>query len=120
DDGRCPALSSGAGGTPQSLGVSVSQSTDGANWIMVVSSARSGKAYTATTLAIFKPDGANNLTATALWSLATAPNGCSLSKANSASTAVSVGDRILCKTSWYVTDASYQVSDGTKIGRASW
>ena len=108
-------LISGPGGTPQALGVSVSQSTDGANWIMVVSSAPSGKAYTATTLAIFKPDGSNNLTATALSSLATATNGCSLSKANSASTAVSVGDRILCKTSWYVTDASYQVSDGTTI-----
>ena len=108
-------LISGPGGTPQALGVSVTKSTDGANWIMVVSSAPSGKAYTATTLAIFKPDGSNNLSATALSSLATATNGCSLSKANSAATAVSVGDRILCKTSWYATDSSYQVSDGTTI-----
>ena len=108
-------LISGPGGTPQALGMSVTKSTDGANWIMLVSSAPSGKAYTATTLAIFKPDGSNNLSATALSALATATNGCSLSKANSAATAVSVGDRILCKTSWYVTDASYQVSDGTTI-----
>jgi flagellin-like protein len=109
-------LISGPGGTPQSIGLSVSKSGDGQNWIMLVSSAPSGKAYASTTLAIFKADGTNNLSARALSNLGTAPaTGCSLSQASGSATAVSVGDRILCKTSWYATDTTYQVSDGTTL-----
>ena len=108
-------LITGPGSTPQQMGVSVSTSGDGTNWVLLVSSTPTGKAYTSTTLAIFKADGSLNLTATALGSLSAATNGCSLSKASSTATAVQVGDRILCKTGWYVTGSTYQISDGTTL-----
>jgi flagellin-like protein len=108
-------LITGPGSTPQQMGVSVSTSGDGTNWVLLVSSTPTGKAYTSTTLAIFKADGSSNLTATALGSLSAATNGCVLSKASSTATAVQVGDRILCKTGWYVTGSTYQISDGTTL-----
>src|SRR3970040_843400 len=101
-------LISGPGTTPVSMGVSVSRSGDGANWIMLVSSTPAGKAYASTTLAIFKSDGSVNLSATV-----TATNGCSVSKVTASATSVQVGDRILCKTAWYGLDSDYQISDGT-------
>src|SRR3989442_115416 len=107
-------LISGPGGTPQSMGVSVQQSGDGQNWIMLVSSTPAGKAYASTTLAIFRADGSTNLSATFLSAL-TATTGCSLSKVTSSATSVQVGDRILCKTGWYAVNSDYQVSDGTVI-----
>jgi len=61
----------------------VTKSTDGANWIMVVSSARVER-RTRPRRWRSSAGRSNNLTATALSSLATATNGCSLSKANSA------------------------------------
>ena len=108
-------LISGPGTTPVSVGVSVSRSGDGANWTMLVSSTPAGKAYASTTLAIFKSDGSVNLTATFLSLLATATNGCSVSKVTASATSVQVGDRILCKTAWYGLDSDYQISDGTVI-----
>ena len=111
-------LITGPGSTPQSMGISASKSSDGSNWVLLVSSTPTGKAYTSTTLAIFKADGSSNLTATAFGSLPAPPastSGCSLSKVDSTKTAVQVGDRILCKTSWYLTGATYQISDGTTL-----
>jgi len=108
-------LITGPGGTPQSMGVSVTPSADGTNWVMLVSSTPTGKLYTSTTLAVFKADGSSNLTATALGSLSAATNGCSVSKVSSSATSVQVGDRILCKTSWYVSGTTYQISDGTTL-----
>src|SRR5256712_8000002 len=43
-------LISGPGGTPQSMGISASVSPDGTNWVLLVSSTPTGKAYTTTTL----------------------------------------------------------------------
>jgi len=108
-------LIGGPGGTPQSMGVSVSRSGDGQNWIMLVSSTPAGKPYASTTLAIFRPDGTQNLSATALSNLVTATNGCSVSKVSGSATSVQVGDRILCRTTWYGVDTEYQISDSTVI-----
>jgi flagellin-like protein len=109
-------LISGPGSTPQAMGVSVSTSGDGTNWVLLVSSTPTGKAYTATTLAIFKADGSSNLSARALGSLSASPaTGCSLSQVSPTATAVQVGDRILCKTGWYLTGSTYQISDGTTL-----
>jgi archaeal type IV pilus assembly protein PilA len=107
-------LITGPGSTPQSMGVSV-QTGDGTNWILVVSSTPSGKQYTTTTLAIFKGDGSNNLTARSLESLTVASSGCTLSKVSSTATTVQVGDRILCRTSWYLSGSTYQISDANTI-----
>ena len=108
-------LITGPGGTPQAMGVSVGPSSDGTNWIVTVLSTPTGKLYSSTTLAIFRGDGSTNLTATAFASLATATNGCSVSKVSTSATAIQVGDRVLCKTSWYISGSSYQISDGTTI-----
>ena len=107
-------LITGPGGTPQAMGVSVQPSSDGSNWIVLVLSTPTGKLYTSTTLAIFHGDGSANLSATAFASLGAA-NGCSLSKVSPSATAIQVGDRVLCKTSWYVTGSAYQISDGTTL-----
>src|SRR5438132_11296655 len=82
--------------------------------------------YTTLFRSIFHGDGSANLTATAFASLGAA-NGCSLSKVTTTATAIQVGDRVLCKTTWYVNGSQYQISDGTtllatgkfQIGRAS-
>src|SRR2546427_12647327 len=81
-------LISGPGGTPQSMGISASVSPDGTNWVLLVSSTPTGKAYTTTTLSMFRGDGTANLTATAWSSLSTATNGCTLVKTTSTATAV--------------------------------
>jgi len=107
-------LITGPGGTPQAMGVGVQPSSDGSNWIVTVLSTPTGKLYSSTTLAIFHGDGSANLTATAFASLGAA-NGCSLSKVTTTATAIQVGDRVLCKTSWYVSGSQYQISDGTTL-----
>jgi len=107
-------LITGPGGTPQAMGVGVQPSSDGSNWIVTVLSTPTGKLYASTTLAIFHGDGSANLTATAFASLGAA-NGCSLSKVSTTATAIQVGDRVLCKTSWYVSGSQYQISDGTTL-----
>src|SRR3989304_4854774 len=86
-------LISGPGTTPRAMGGRGSRSGDGANWIMLVSSAPAGKAYAYTTLAIFKSDGSVNLTATFLSLLATATNGCSVSKGTASAVSAPGGDR---------------------------
>ncbi len=93
-------LITGPGSTPTAMGVSTQPSSDGTNWIMTITSAPTGKAYTTVTLAIFHTDGSSNLSATALSSLNAGTNGCSLAKVSSTATAIQAGDRILCKTTW--------------------
>src|SRR3989442_34121 len=110
-------LITGPGGTPQAMGVGVQPSSDGSNWIVTVLSTPTGKLYSSTTLAIFHGDGSANLTATAFASLGAA-NGCSLSKVSTTATAIQVGDRVLCKTTWYVSGSQYQISDGTTLLRS--
>jgi hypothetical protein len=105
----------GTGSPPESMSVSLSKSSDLTNWILLVTSVPIGKAYTSTSLAIFRGDGSSNLTATALGSLNTAVHGCTLVKVNSTATMVRVGDRILCKTGWYATGSTYQISDGATL-----
>src|SRR3989442_9756652 len=107
-------LITGPGGTPQAMGVSVQPSSDGSNWILTVLSGRKGNLDVSSTLVIFHGDGSSNMSATAFASLGTA-NGCSLSKVSTTATAIQVGDRVLCKTSWYVNGSQYQISDGTTL-----
>src|SRR2546427_9005744 len=109
-----PILITGPGGTPQAMGVSVQPSSDGSNGIVTVLSTPTGKLYASTTLAIFHGDGTSNMSATAFASLGAA-NGCSLSKVSTTATAIQVGDRVLCKRSWYVSGSQYQISDGTTL-----
>jgi hypothetical protein len=100
---------------PQSMGISITRTSDGTNWQMLVTSTPSGRAYTSTTLRLIRADGSTNLTSTSFSALATGTNGCSLQQASSTSTAVAVGDRILCRVSWYPAGVDYQISDGATL-----
>jgi len=102
-------------GGPQPMGVFVTRSADGTNWVLHVVSTPPGKAYTQTYLTLIRSDGTTNLTSTPLSSLAVATSGCSLQQASGSSTTVSVGDRILCQTSWYVAGTEYRISDSTTV-----
>jgi len=106
-------LLSGPGTGPQAMGVSVTSNS--VNWVILVSSTPSGKAYTATTLTLLKPDATTNLTATFWADLDVAVDGCSLEKTNPSAAGVTVGDRLLCRRNWYAVDSSYQISDGTTL-----
>jgi len=108
-------LISGPGAGPQAMGVTVSRSSDGQNWVLLVSSTPSGKTYSLARLTVFRTDGTTNLTATPFANLDVAGEGCALQQADATATAVTVGDRILCRTSWYVVNSDYQISDGTTI-----
>jgi len=93
------------------MGITLSTSTDGQNWILTIVYAPPGRPYTGENLAIFRPNGTVNLSATPFASLQAAVHGCTLNTAFSGSTTVSAGDRILCSTYWYATDSTYQISD---------
>jgi hypothetical protein len=97
------------------MGISLSRSADGLYWVMTVSFTPSGKTYTGTTLAIFRPDASINLSATPLASLSLTAHGCDLQKISTGATTVHVGDRIRCRTDWYVSGSQYQISDGIRI-----
>src|SRR3989441_4345642 len=111
---RSSGLITGPGGTPQAMGVGVQPSSDGSNWIVTVLSTPTGKLYASTTLAILYGERTAELTAPAFASFR-AVLGCSLSKVSTTATAIQVGDRVLCKTSWYVNGSQYQISDGTTL-----
>jgi hypothetical protein len=102
-------------GAPPYMNVNVSKSGDGTNWILLVSSTTPGEIYSSTTLAIFKADGSSNLTAMALDSLSPSNHGCTLSKITPGVSAIQVGDRILCKTGWYLSGSRWQISDGATL-----
>src|SRR2546428_13606928 len=87
-------LISGPGGSPVSMGISVSRSGDGANWVMLVSSSPSGKAYTSTSLAIFRSDGSFFLMIRRPPRSTLFPYTTLFRSVSSTATAVQVGDRI--------------------------
>src|SRR2546427_5230029 len=107
-------LITGPGGTPQSIFVCIHPSSTEFYSISLLYTPPMCKLYTSTTLAIFHGDGTSNMSATAFASLGAA-NGCSLSKVSTTATAITVGDRVLCKTTWYVNGSQYQISDGTTL-----
>src|SRR3990172_10504825 len=74
-------LISGPGAGPQAMGVTVSRSSDGQNWVLLVSSTRSGKTYSLARLTVFRTDGTTNLTATPFANLDVAGEGCALQQA---------------------------------------
>src|SRR2546422_2923295 len=107
-------LITGPGGTPQAMGVGVQPSSDGSNWIRSDVHTPALQSRPPLALPIFHGNSSANLTATAFASLGAA-NGCSLSKVSTTATAIQVGDRVLCKTTWYVSGSQYQISDGTTL-----
>jgi hypothetical protein len=107
DDGT-----TGPGGGPS---VSVSRTADGANWQLLVTSTPTGQEYASLALRLVRPDGTTNLSLTPLASLDRFTNGCTLERANPASSRLAVGDRVLCAAAWYPTGTQYLISNGATI-----
>jgi len=94
---------------PPLFGIIVSR--DGPDWQLAVARVPSGMAYTSTTLTLLRQDRSTNLSATPWIDLDFAENGCSLRSVNPAANAVSVGDRVLCRVSWYAEGTRYLLLD---------
>jgi len=100
-------------GSSISMGINISRSADGTNWILAISSASSGLTTSGTYLTVFKPDGSTNLTKTAFASLSYATHGAQY--AGDGDMTVEVGERVLLHTSWYSSGCTVQISTDTHI-----
>ena len=101
-------LVAGPGATPSAIGVSVSQSSNGLNWIMTFADVPAGKANSTVSLSIADAGGAVLFAATALDVLA------GVSETYSPITAgasLSAGDRILLAVASYPAGSTYQLTD---------
>ncbi len=107
-------LITGPGTTPRSMGATLVRSGDGSNWVLTVVQAPSGLTPANTKLQMNRADGTTNLTATAFSSLAIGTNGCSFADSGTIGT-VDAADAVLCRTSWYVTGGTAQITDTTGI-----
>ena len=110
-------LITGPGGTPRSMGVSVSSSGDGTNWILLFSSVPTGLTMSGTTLSVFRADGSTNLTATA-FSAFVGPGASGaryIAVEDPADPTVEVAESILLSKSWYTLSGTVRISDGTSI-----
>jgi len=111
-------LITGPGGAPRAMGVSLTRSGDGTNFILLFSNVPSGLTMSGTTLVVARADGSTNLTATAFSALAPATNGASYNALETpADATVEVGESILLRTSWYGTpsNGNVRILDGTSI-----
>ncbi len=101
---------------PRAMGVTVSRSGDGTNWVLLFANVPTGLTMSGTTISVIRPDGSTNLTATAFSALSPATNGATYNAVeNPADTTVEVGESILLKITWYATSSRVQISDGTTI-----
>ncbi len=101
-------LVAGPGATPSAIGVSVSQSSNGLNWIMTFADVPAGKANSTVSLSIADAGGAVLFAATALDVLA------GVSETYSpitAGTSLSACDRILLAVGSYPAGSTYQLTD---------
>ena len=101
---------------PRAMGVTVSRSGDGTNWVLLFANVPTGLTMSGTTISVIRPDGSTNLTATVFSALSAATNGATYNAVeNPADTTVEVGESILLKVSWYTSSSRVQISDGTTI-----
>jgi len=89
--------------------VNPSKSSDGTTWILAFSRVPSGLTLDATKLEVFKGDGTVNLTSRTFATLTYANSGCVYS--GNGDNTVDVGERIVCRASWYATGSSIQIAD---------
>ncbi|MCJ2555375.1 MAG: type IV pilin [Candidatus Thermoplasmatota archaeon] len=105
-------LVAGPGATPSAIGVSVSQSNSGANWVLTFADVPAGKANLTVSLSIADADGVTLLGATALNALS-APRD-QYSPITTGST-IAAGDKILLTVgdfpAGYPAGSTYQLTD---------
>jgi flagellin-like protein len=106
-------LVSGPGSTPSAIGVSVSQSSNGLNWVLLFADVPAGKANSTVSLVIADAGGATSLTATTLAALFGGTDA-SYAPVTSLST-LSAGDRILLTVSVYAAGSTYQLIDSNGV-----
>ena len=105
-------LVAGPGAAPSAIGVSVSQSSNGLNWIMTFADVPAGKANSTVSLSIADTGGAVLFAATSLDALA------GISETWSpitGGTALSAGDRILLAVASYPAGSTYQLIDANGV-----
>ncbi|MEE9174149.1 MAG: archaellin/type IV pilin N-terminal domain-containing protein, partial [Thermoplasmata archaeon] len=106
-------LVSGPGATPDAIGVSVSQSNSGENWVLLFADVPAGKANQTVSLIISNPDGTTKLPAATLESIF---GGALASYAPVTSgPTLSAGDKILLDVSEYPAGSTYQLIDANGV-----
>ncbi len=106
-------LVSGPGATPDAIGVSVSQSNSGANWVLTFADVPAGKANVTVSLSISDAAGATTLPAATLASLFGGTLA-SYSPVTSDPT-LSPGDKILLDVNTYPAGSTYQLIDDNGV-----
>ncbi len=103
-------LVAGPGATPSAIGVSVSQSSNGLNWIMTFADVPAGKANSTVSLSIADAGGAVLFAATSLNNLG-GVNATATYSPITAGVTLSAGDRILIEVATYPAGSTYQLTD---------
>lgn len=105
-------------GTPRAIGVAVSRSSDGSNWILTFVSVPTGLSQNSTTLSLYAANGSPVLGATGLYQL----EGTGVDQVEyvpiqmgAAYTTCSAGDRILLSTSAYPSGSQYSIANGGSV-----
>ena len=105
-------LVSGPGATPSAIGVSVSQSSNGLNWVLIFADVPAGKANSTVSLSIADGSGATLFAATALNALGGSTE--TYSPITTGST-LAAGDRILLTVATYAAGSTYQLIDANGV-----
>ncbi len=110
-------LISGPGNAPKAIGVSVTKSSNGANWILTFTSVPTGLSNTTTTLTISTTSGTVAVPATNLGSIYTSTYKTSIvySPASTGSSTLGAGDRILLAVASYPAGDTYQLASSGSI-----
>ncbi len=105
-------LVSGPGATPDAIGVSVSQSSNGLNWVLIFADVPAGKANLTVSLAIADAGGAAMFPAT---TLATLDGVGETYSPITTGSALAAGDRILLDVLAYPAGSTYQLIDANGV-----
>ena len=98
---------------PKVMGVTLSRSTDGSNWTLLITSTPSGLTTLGTKLTIISGGGTNVLNGKAFNALVYSSDRAAF--VGTGGSTVVVGDRLLISTVTYPTGNSYQISDASNI-----
>ena len=102
--------------TSQQIGVNVSRSSDGTNWIVSFTSVPTGLTNTTVSISLSTSSGAVALAATPLGSASTLqPKGVIFTPIQSATTTLSAGDRILISITTYSSGTTFQLTGSSGI-----
>jgi archaeal type IV pilus assembly protein PilA len=113
-------LITGPGSTPKAIGVSVTRSSDGTNWVILFTSVPSGLGVNTTALTLISGSGSTLFGPKNLGTIEVGTtNGVQYIPATAGATACAAGDRILAAlgtgANQYTTGTQYQITNGGTI-----